>query len=83
LSELKSIATRMISVFKHFSMKRSRFLSTKLLLGMPHLWKDIEDGTFERAIDEPLEKDWLIEKMEKMPWFFLTEIEDDYLKGRK
>lgn len=83
MSELTSVAVKILDVFKYFRVKKDGFLSTKLLLSKAHLWRDIDEETFDRAVDELLERGYIRESMERMPGFFLTEIGDDYLKNQK
>jgi len=83
MSELTSTALKIMNVFKYFRVKKNGFLSAKLLLDKAHLWRDIDESAFERAINELLEGSYIRESMERMPGFFLTETGDDYLKSRK
>jgi hypothetical protein len=81
MSEPTSVAIKILNVFKYFRVKKDGFLSIKLLLGKAHLWRDIDEETFDRAVDELLEKGYIRESMERMPGFFLTEVGADYLKN--
>jgi hypothetical protein len=83
MSELTSVARKILNVFKYFRVKKDGFLSTKLLLSKAHLWRDIDEETFDRAIDELLEKGYIRKSMERMPGFFQTEIGHDYLQNQQ
>jgi len=83
MSELTSTAVKIMNVFKYFRVRKNGFLSTRLLLSKAHLWRDVDEETFDRSVEELLERGYIKENMEKTPGFFLTEIGDDHLKNIK
>jgi hypothetical protein len=83
MNELTPVATKILGVFKYFKVKKNSLLSTKLLLSKTRLWRDIDEITYERALDELLEKEFIRESMGEMPGFLLSETGADYLKDHK
>ncbi len=83
MNELTPAAAKILGVFKHFKLKKKDFLSTRLLSSRTSLWRDIDEGTVERAINELLDKEFIEESMGETPGFYLTESGADHLKSYK
>ncbi len=79
MNKLTPAAEKILGVFKYFKLKKKGFLSTKLLLSRTSLWRDMDEGTFERAINELLDKEYIEESMGETPGFYLTESGADHL----
>jgi predicted transcriptional regulator len=81
MNELTPVAVKILGVFKYFKVKKNGLLSTKLLLSKAGLWRDVDEITYERAVDELLEKEFIRESMGEKPGYMLTESGADYLKS--
>ena len=80
MSELTSVAIKIMNVFKYFLVKKDGFLPIKLLMSKANLWRDIDKETFDRAINELLEKGYLRESTVKMLGYFQTETGHEYVQ---
>ena len=79
MSELTSTARIVMEVFRYFRIKGHDSLSTKLLLSRKYLWRDVEEETFNKAMAELAEKDY-IRKMEDPEGWQLLDAGAEYLK---
>ena len=79
LTSTTSTAKKIMEVFRYFRIRKTEYLSLKLLLSKRHLWRDIEEEEFNQAMSELMELGY-IEKMESPAGWRLLEAGDDYLK---
>jgi hypothetical protein len=78
-SELTSTARKIMEVFRYFKIKKNDYLSVKLVSSKRHLWRDIDDETFNDAIDALIEKGYIYRMEDSAGWRLLTPGEE-YLK---
>ena len=79
LTSTTSTAKKIMEVFLYFRIKKDEYLSVKLLLGKRHLWREVEEEDFNKAIEELIEKGY-IARMETPESWRLLEAGDEYLK---
>jgi len=79
ISDLTSTAKKIMEVFRYFKIKRDDYLSVKLVSSKRHLWRDIDDETFNDAIDALIEKGYIYKMEDSAGWRLLAPGEE-YLK---
>ena len=79
MTDLTSTAKKIMEVFRYFRIKKDDYLSVKLVSSKRHLWRDIDDETFNDAIDALIEKGY-IGKMEDSAGWRLLAPGEEHLK---
>ena len=70
--ELTSTAKKIMEVFRYFKIRKDDYLSVKLLLLKRHLWRDIDDQTFNDALGELIARDYISKLEEPYGWKLLS-----------
>jgi hypothetical protein len=81
MRELTPVARKIMEVFRYFRIRKDEYLSAKLLVNKRYLWRDIDEKTFNKALDGLIRLRY-IERIEHPEGWRLLEAGDDWLKQR-
>jgi len=59
MNDITSTAKKIMEVFRYFRIKKDEYLSIKLLSSKRHLWRDIGEEQFSKAIEELMGLDYI------------------------
>jgi hypothetical protein len=82
MTELTSVAKKIMSVFHYYQIRQSDVLSLKQMLTRKYLWLDIEEEEFQDALSELIRKNYIVGVEEPKGWMLLEQ-GAKYLKGLK
>ena len=70
--ELTSTAKKIMEVFRYFKIRKDEYLSVKLVLLKRHLWRDIDDETFNDAMGQLIERGYVSSMEDPSGWKLLS-----------
>jgi hypothetical protein len=73
MTELTSTAKKIMEVFRYFRIKKDDYLSVKLVLSRRYLWQDIDDQTFNDALNELILRGYVGAMEEPLGWRLLEQ----------
>jgi hypothetical protein len=82
VTELTSTAKKIMEVFRYLRIRKDDYLSVKLVLSRRHLWRDIDDETFNDAMGELTERGYVSTMEEQLGWK-LVGAGEEYVKQIK